>query len=167
MRHWFAIYCRPRQELRALENLQWQGYNAFYPRLRILRQRKDGLTPVIESLFPRYLFIQLDDVVDNWAPIRSTRGVVEIVRSAGRPLPVPENVIAQIWVNLSEEFHCLDLTGNSDFQPGEQVTIVGSPLRGNCAEFCARKGADRVVVLLKVMHSEQKVVLPASAISRV
>lgn len=33
----------------------------------------------MESLFPGYLFIQLDQLNDNWHPIRSTRGVNQLV----------------------------------------------------------------------------------------
>ena len=165
MRHWFAIYCRPRQELPALENLRRHRYDAFCPRLRILRHRKGALALVIESLFPHYLLIQLDNVADNWAPICSSRGLVEIVKAACRPLLVPENVITRIRANLSEEFHCLDLTGSRDIKPGEQVNVVDNPFSGSCAEFCARKGAG-LAVLLKVMQSEHKAVLPASTTSR-
>lgn len=166
MRQWFAIYCRPRQEARALENLQRQGYNAFYPKLRILRQRQGGLSPVVESLFPRYLFIQLDDVADNWAPIRSTRGVVELVRCAGRPLPVPESIISDIKARQVEGNDYLDLVGGSDFRSGEKLQITDGPFAGNSAEFYSRKGEDRVLVLLNVMHSTQTIELPARAIAR-
>lgn len=166
MRQWFAIYCRPRQEARALENLQRQGYNAFHPKLRILRQRPGGLTPVVESLFPRYLFIQLDDVADNWAPIRSTRGVVELVRSAGKPLPVPQQVIDAIQARHYGSNDYLDMIGDSDYRSGEKLQITDGPFAGNSAEFYARKGEDRVLVLLNVMHSTQKIELPARAIAR-
>ena len=166
MRQWFAIYCRPRQEVRALENLQRQGFTAFHPKLRILRQRQGGLAPVIESLFPRYLFIQLDDVTDNWAPIRSTRGVVELVRSAGQPLPVCESIIIDIKSRQAEGSDYIDLVGGSDFRSGEKIQITAGPFAGNSAEFYARKGADRVLVLLQIMHSPQTVQLPARAIAR-
>ena len=166
MRQWYAIYCRPRQEARALENLQRQGYSVFLPKLKILRQRRAGLLPVVECLFPRYLFIQLDSFDDNWAPIRSTRGVVEIVRSAGRPLPVPESVMAGL---LSSEVNgqvLIDCTNDSDWVRGEKLEITDGPFAGNPAEFLSRKSEDRVIVLLNIMHSQQAVELPAQAVAR-
>ncbi|HSA40732.1 MAG TPA: transcription termination/antitermination NusG family protein, partial [Mycobacterium sp.] len=47
---------------------------------------------VEESLFPGYLFIQLD-AQSNWAPLRSTRGVSRLVVFSGYPLPVPAGLI--------------------------------------------------------------------------
>lgn len=167
MRQWFAIYCRPRQELRALENLQRQGYTVFHPRLRILRQRQAGLVPVVESLFPRYLFILLDDGGDNWAPIRSTRGVVELVRSAGRPLAVPDSIIEELSSRQVSGQGYIDLVGGSDLVPGEKLRITSGPFAGNPAEFYARKADDRVVVLLNIMHTAQAIELPARAVARV
>lgn len=165
MRQWFAIYCRPRQELRALENLQRQGYTVFYPRMRILRQRQAGLVPVVESLFPRYIFILLDNINDNWAPIRSTRGVVELVRSAGSPLPVPEDVVSELSARHQGQGY-IDLTGGSDLVPGEKLQITSGPFAGNSAEFFSRKAEDRVIVLLNIMHSLQAIELPARAVAR-
>ncbi|HCS29508.1 MAG TPA: transcription/translation regulatory transformer protein RfaH [Spongiibacteraceae bacterium] len=167
MRQWFAIYCRPRQELRALENLQRQGYSVFFPQMRLLRQRRAGLVPVIESLFPRYIFILLDNINDNWAPIRSTRGVVELVKSAGRPLAVPDAVIEELSSRQVVGLDYIDLVGSSDLVPGEEVHITSGPFAGNPAEFYARKADDRVVVLLNIMHSKQTIELPARAVARV
>ena len=167
MRQWFAIYCRPRQEARALENLQRQGYTVFYPQMRILRQRQAGLVPVIESLFPRYIFILLDNISDNWAPIRSTRGVVELVRSAGRPLPVPDSVITELSSRQKDGHNYLDLVDRSDVVPGEKLQITRGPFAGNFAEFYSRKAEDRVIVLLNIMHSTQVIELPARDVARV
>ena len=36
--------------------------------------------PVVEPVFPRYLFVRLDFGVTNLAPIRSTLGVSDLVR---------------------------------------------------------------------------------------
>jgi transcriptional antiterminator RfaH len=34
----------------------------------------------IVVLFPGYLFIQLDEKLENWSPIRSTKGVQNFVK---------------------------------------------------------------------------------------
>src|SRR5580704_7010275 len=77
---WYLVQCRARQDERALENLQRQGFECYHPVYeseRIQRGRKH-LTSV--ALFPGYLFVRLDPVNDNWLPIRSTRGVIQVVR---------------------------------------------------------------------------------------
>jgi len=42
------------------------------------------------------LFIRLDHIHDNWAPIRSTRGVIQVVRFNEFPLPVADEIVEQI-----------------------------------------------------------------------
>ena len=166
MRQWYALYCRPKQEARAFDNLQRQGFSLYHPKLRTLKQRRAGLTPVIESLFPRYLFIHLDDQADNWAPIRSTRGVVDLVKVCGYPRPVPNQVIEQLAGLQTPVGGYIDHCAQSDFRAGESLRVTSGPFAGNCVEFLERSGEERVVVLLSIMHTIQKVEVPAVAVSR-
>jgi transcriptional antiterminator RfaH len=165
MRQWYALYCRPRQEARAYDNLQRQGFSLYHPKLRTLKQRRAGLTPVVESLFPRYLFIHLDDQADNWAPIRSTRGVVDLVKVGGYPRPVPNHVIEQL-ASFQVPDGYIDHCWESDFKEGERLRVTGGPFAGNWVEFLERGGDERVVVLLNIMHTLQKVEVPIASVSR-
>jgi len=49
-----------------------------------------------ESMFSRYLFIQLDDQSQNWGTIRSTLGVSKRVSSGPQPAKVPQ-VPYRVW----------------------------------------------------------------------
>src|SRR4029077_10510548 len=93
---WYLVQCKSRREERALEHLERQGfecYRPFYETERIRRGRKH-LTRA--ALFPGYLFIRLDRIHDNWLPICSTRGVIQIVRFDDYPMPVADVIIQQI-----------------------------------------------------------------------
>ena len=72
---WYLIYTKPRQERYARENLERQGYEVYLPLIRDRRRRKGRYVETVDALFPRYLFIHLDQDTDNWSPIRSTFGV--------------------------------------------------------------------------------------------
>ena len=78
---WYLIHTKPRQESRAALNLAQQGYQCYLPLMAVERLRQRALTLVLEPLFSRYLFIQLDTSHSgqNWGPIRSTKGVARIV----------------------------------------------------------------------------------------
>ena len=81
--NWYLLQCKPRQDERAHLNLMQQNYQVFHPQLvseRVIRGKRQR---VQESLFPGYLFIQLSRD-DNWAPLRSTRGVSRFVEFAPR-----------------------------------------------------------------------------------
>ncbi|HBA65302.1 MAG TPA: transcription/translation regulatory transformer protein RfaH, partial [Methylococcaceae bacterium] len=67
---WHVIHTKPKQEKRALENLQKQDFECFLPTCSIEKIRRGRITVSLEPLFPRYLFINLKQGT-NWAPIRS------------------------------------------------------------------------------------------------
>ncbi len=167
LKHWYTIQCKPREEARAEANLDRQGYRTFRPLIRRPIRRGGRRTAVTESLFPRYLFAQLCEVAENWAPIRSTRGVLGLVRFGSSPVPVPEPVIEGIRLRLDPESGCLDLTRDSDFAPQQPVTITDGPFQGREALFLARTGEERVIVLMQIMSQCQQVELPAAAVGPV
>ena len=79
--YWYLIYTKPRQEQRALLNLEQQGYECYLPLHAAEKLQRGKLSVVEEPLFPRYLFIQLDtsQTGKSWGPIRSTKGVSHLV----------------------------------------------------------------------------------------
>ncbi|WP_062267759.1 transcription termination/antitermination NusG family protein [Endozoicomonas arenosclerae] len=73
---WYLLKTRPRQEQRAQENLETQGFDVYCP---FVKMRIKGLLKE-EILFPGYVFLYLDlKDLDRYHKIRSTRGVNEIV----------------------------------------------------------------------------------------
>ena len=59
----------------------------------VRRQARPDARPRLESMFPRYLFVQLQSGLQDWAPIRSTRGAIGLVRRGEQPAVVPDSVI--------------------------------------------------------------------------
>jgi len=86
---WYTIQCKGRESVRAAENLHRQGYEIFHP---LITYAGGHHTP----LFPYYLFIRLNQTDSNWRPIRSTRGVLKVVRFGPKPTPVPDDFIATL-----------------------------------------------------------------------
>lgn len=160
--HWYLLQCKPRQDERAHLNLLQQNYVVFHPQLvsqRILRGRRQR---VLESLFPGYLFIQLSRD-DNWAPLRSTRGVSRIVEFNHGPATVAEHVIEHLRARCSESsMSALD----ESLKPGEPLQIISGPLSPLEGVFQALHGTDRVMILLQFLNREQSVCLPLSVIER-
>ncbi len=44
---WYAIHAKPKQEQRALENLERQGFEAWLPLITVEKLRRGRLTEVI------------------------------------------------------------------------------------------------------------------------
>jgi transcriptional antiterminator RfaH len=158
---WYVVQCKPREERRALENLERQRFLCYLPTLAVERLRQGSRVEVPETLFPGYLFIHLDEVRDNWHPIRSTRGVIQIVRFNQFPLPVRDEIIDAIRQRL-ESMPCRV----PYLQPGERVRITDGCFSNLEAIFLANDGAERVVLLMNILHSEQKVSFPIHAVRR-
>lgn len=158
-RRWYLLQCKPREVFRAAEHLGNQGFMAFVPTLRrevVRRGRRDF---VVEPLFPHYCFVLLSDLADNWAPIRSTRGVTKLVRFGDLPLAVPDAVIAALQMREAAE-QVGDAEPQALFAPGQRVTISEGPLAGLEAVFASRDGDERVVLFLKILHQQQRVRVP-------
>ena len=73
------MQARPRQAALAVEHLERQGYCVFHPRLHVEQLRRGRPVVVEQALFPDYLFIRLQAGVDNFGPVRSTRGVAVVL----------------------------------------------------------------------------------------
>ncbi|MEX0449289.1 transcription/translation regulatory transformer protein RfaH [Spiribacter sp. 221] len=164
MKRWYAVYCKPREDERAELHLDNQDFEVFRPKHRVRRKRQGGMTTLIESLFPRYLFIHLDDVSENWAPIRSTRGVAGLVRWGDRIPAVPDPIVDCLRLNV-DEVGCIP-TPPADYKPGDRLRILEGPFAGLEGVFYTRKGEDRVMLLLEIMKQPQKMTFAEAALAR-
>jgi transcriptional antiterminator RfaH len=158
---WYLIQCKARQDERALEHLERQGFECYrpvYEKERIRRGRKE-LASV--ALFPSYLFIRLDRVHDNWLPIRSTRGVIQIVRFDENPLPVADGIVETIRRRTESQ-----PTREPYLTSGERVVITDGGFSGLEAIFVASHGDARVMLLLNILQSEQTLSFPIGSVRK-
>jgi transcriptional antiterminator RfaH len=149
--NWYVVQCKPRQQDRALTNLERQGGECFLPRRRVERVQAGKRTMVEEALFPGYLFlsISLDDPL--WSKLRSTFGVNRLVSFGGYPLPVEPGLIAAI-----RQF-CIQGDPIARFKAGSTVQITQGALKGLQAIFETYDGETRAILLLKLLHQQQRV----------
>jgi transcriptional antiterminator RfaH len=154
---WYLVYAKPRQETVARLNLERQGYNVYLPLVRQPRRHKGRPISVVAPMFPRYLFIQLDKHTDNWGPIRSTFGVVSIVRFGQAAAAVPNDLIALL--RSREDESGIQVLPMEQYRQGAKVRITAGGFAGYEGIFVARSGHDRVTVLLEVLgrHTRAKV----------
>lgn len=162
MKNWYAVHCKPLQDARAEEHLRNQAYEVFRPQIRRRRRQGGRFRQMVESMFPGYLFIRLDKVRENWAPIRSTRGVAGLVRLGAETPVVPEPVIDELKRRADGD-NCIEWVAG-DYRPNERIRITEGPLAGYEALFTGRSGEERVIVLLEIMQRVQRLVLPERAI---
>jgi transcriptional antiterminator RfaH len=146
---WYVVHTKPRQETRALENLQNQGFNCFLPIIQVQKVRNQKVQTITEPMFSRYLFIQLDDTTQNWGPIRSTLGVSKLVSFGHQPAKVPSEFIAFLREAPPETLERM-------FAPGDSVQIASGPLQGLEGQYLAHDGETRAFVLVDLLGQPQK-----------
>jgi len=151
--NWYLAACKPRQEKRASEHLDNQGIEYFLPEITVEKKRQGKVISQIEPLFPGYIFIQLDDDHPLWSKVRSTRGLRDFVRFAGKPGRVPSSLIAQLKEGYSEE----EAPKISMLpKPGEAIRIKHGPFAGLEAIFETLDGNERAIILLNLLGKEQR-----------
>jgi transcriptional antiterminator RfaH len=162
--HWYLIHTKPRQERRALENLERQGYPCYLPIFPVQKIRRAKLTTVEESLFPRYLFIQLDVGPQgmDWGPIRSTLGVSQLVRFGSEAAKVDQRIINF----LREHENTLRASPAEHFTPGERLTVLDGPFAGLEAVFQITEGEKRVIVLIEMLSRQVKVAIAPGSVRK-
>jgi len=149
MKKWYLIQTKPQQESIAAQNLSNQGFEIFHPKAIIKNKTV--------SLFPRYLFIELDDKAQNWTPIRSTKGVANFVRFGLRFAIVPNKIINMIKIQQQQTIE--KLINIYSHQKGDDIEIQSGAFKGQKAVFQNYNSRDRVIVLLKLIGQQQEVEL--------
>lgn len=162
MKQWFVVQTKPKQESLAELNLERQGYETYCPRVLQRRRYRSGWKKIIEPLFPRYLFIRLEQGRDNFASIRSTLGVTGLVSFGGIPKALSSRLVEEI---RSLEDDRLNLRVDTpDWRPGDEVEIVEGAFCGIKGLFLADSGEERVVLLLNMLGSEHHLIVQQDAI---
>ena len=137
----------------AVEHLDRQGFVTFLPLIRAAKRRRGRWQSPLEALFPGYLFTQLDLQTQNTAPIRSTRGVIGLVRFGGEIRPVPDALVSELQARRAGEAIEFDAL----FKKDDAVTLVDGPFIGLTGIFQAQTGPERVAILLDLMGRSNKV----------
>ena len=163
MNNWFAIYTQPRNEGLASENLIRQGFEVVLPMYLKRRSHARRIDNVPAPLFPRYLFASFDPQKSGWRAIRSTRGVIDLVRSGLDPVPVSEAIIDEIRRRQDEQGYVV-LAKHYNLKRGTRIRIDEGPFAGLEAIFESQRDDERVVALLSLLGRKVMVHLPIRAV---
>lgn len=143
---WYVVQVRPKQEYIALENLEQQYDTVFLPEKLIDLRHKRRIKRDREALFPGYLLIRLSKE-DDWGPIRSTRGVIGLVKF-GQTIPYIKDECLSDFMKIKHQ---------TDYQVGDKVIFNHKESFLNIPAIVKMNGSDRVQVLMTLLGSERLV----------
>ena len=141
-----------------------QGYQVYLPRLvQAVRQRgrwRDRVVP----LFPRYLFLGLNEGCQALSPVRSTVGVANVVRFGATYATVPDQVIRGLRARADVQSGLHRMDHPVSLEPGMAVKIASGPFDGLEGIFQRAVGTERVVVLLNLLGQDAAVRVSTNSI---
>jgi transcriptional antiterminator RfaH len=158
---WHLVHTKPRGETRAMENLERQGFEVFLPMISLQKVRRGKLSNVTEPMFCRYLFIRTTSIMQDLSLVRSTLGVIALVRFGAVPAKVPND-----WV---ESIRLQPAVQEKLFNAGDKLLIGHGMLKGLDAVFVQPDGETRAIVLINLLSKSHMVsyetahLLPQSA----
>jgi transcriptional antiterminator RfaH len=164
MSRWYLIHTKPSGEATARENLVRQGYEVYLPRLQQSVRRRGGIEERVVALFPRYLFLRLEEGAQALAPVRSSIGVSGVVRFGADCAVVPESLIRQLRAREDTATGLHRLAQPEVLVSGMPIRIAMGPFDGLAGVFERNDGADRVLVLLNLLGQNTRVRLPLRSI---
>jgi transcriptional antiterminator RfaH len=149
---WLVAYTKPRLELVALQNLERQNFEVYLPRYKKFKNTETGPVPVLEPMFPRYIFFRPSTPQQSIETVRSTKGISHIVRfgfelgivSAYMVASLREFEVSQNQATLQEM---------SNFKVGQKVKLKHVAL-GAFEGLIQSVSKKRVAVLLEIMGRE-------------
>ena len=148
---WFLIYTKPRQEERAKENLENQGFETFLPMIAYEKIKQPKLYS-LKPMFPRYLFTKFNVEKNNWVNIKSTRGVSHVITFGDKLTEVPNSVMDYLKSKVDDNDALKLQTTRKTFQKGDKLVIHKGVFQGKEAKFLSTTGKERVRILLKLMN---------------
>ncbi len=161
---WYVIHTKPSQEFRAEENLSNQGYQTYLPVCQVEKVKQGKLILEKQALFKRYLFIDLDEVETNWMPIRSTRGVHQLLvwPISKKPILVKDELIEALKNQDMQRRH------QELFKPGQSLHIVEGAFKGIQGLFnelqTLADGELRAHLLIDFLGKQQELSVPVSQV---
>jgi transcriptional antiterminator RfaH len=150
---WCVVKSKPRQVYKALENLKNQGFETWLPSIQIEKIKMGRRVSVSEPFFSNYLFIRIDQELHNWAPIRSTRGVSQLLQQGQHLAVIPDIYIVDLKQRLANS------SPTAALEAGATLKIISGPFRNLEVTFQKmlqmNSGDERAIAFLSILGKEQ------------
>ena len=164
--NWFAVYTKPRQEQIALFNLEGQSFECFLPMAEANGQcRSARIKALHEPLFPRYLFLKAAPEAQSLATVRSTRGVVGLVRAGFELIKIHGSVIAALKTRMHPATGLIRID-SIGLNNGDRVRVSDGPFATLEGVFKEHRGRTRSLLLLEILGRETAVEVDARLLQR-
>ncbi len=160
---WYVVQTQPHAEARAEVHLRRQGFTTYLPRLIKSRRHARKTEQVSRPLFPRYMFVRIDQAHQGWHAISSTFGVSHLIGGENGPVALRDGVIEALRQREDADGHVhLDAP---KFLRGAAVRVLDGVFASCLGMFESMSDKDRVTVLLDLLGRRVRVALEAESVA--
>jgi transcriptional antiterminator RfaH len=163
---WYVVHTRPKQEDRTSTNLQTLGIETLNPKLRVnkFNEFSGKLTQIVKPLFPGYIFSRFR-YNQNYHQVRYTRGVHSLVRFNDQPVPVADEIIELVRMQIGGDGFVKTF---DELKPGDEVVINNGRFQNFYGVFeRGMPDSDRVRILLNTVGFQAHIVVDRTAVKKV
>lgn len=160
---WYVAQTHANGEFKATGHLLRQGFSVYLPKYMKLRSHARRKEWVARPLFPRYLFVGVNEDNQRWRAIKSTIGISNLVSFDGAPTPIDEDIITSLR-DREDEAGMVSLATRSLFKKGDPVRLLGGALSERIGLFDSIDDKMRVTVLLDLLGRQLRVRAPIETV---
>lgn len=142
---WSVVQSQPACEHRAITHIERQGFTLYAPKEKIVRISRGKKVHTWRWLFPRYLFVWIED---QWQRLFSTIGVSTVLMNGENPARLPEHWISDL---KAREHHGLIELKRERFRKGQDVQVTGGLFAGQHGIYQGMTSRQREIILLSVL----------------
>jgi transcription antitermination factor NusG len=140
------VFTAPRHEKRIVTHCEDRQITSFLPVYQVKHRWKNRQTVTLDlPLFPNYLFVHIDP--QEQFRVLNVPGVVSILSTGNRPLPVPDQYITALQGALLKH----RIEPHSNLEVGDRVCITSGPMAGMEGILERRKNGPWVVLKLEMI----------------
>lgn len=164
LRHWYAVFTKPRSEKKVHQRMINQGIESFLPLIKTVRQWSDRKKTVEVPLISSYIFVYMEE--KNLYKTLPIQGTVNVLKHLGKPAKIKEVEIENLRI-LSGNSDCEQISNCINVLKGDDVEVINGPFMGLHAT-CLQEGKNhRVIVKIDTLGSCFNVNIPLSFLRKV
>lgn len=156
-REWYAFRVRPRHEKAVSNSLRGKCCKEFLPLVKTRSRWVDRVKNVDRPLFPGYIFCEAER--HEISMIRSTPGILDVVRAGSSPLPARRDEVESLLRAVQNDLP-MEACQFEDFSGGRPVRIATGALKGLCGVIAEVRGERRLVISIELLQRQVLVEIP-------
>jgi transcription antitermination factor NusG len=161
MKHWYAIYIRPRAEKKAKFLLEEKGIDCYLPLKKTLRQWSDRKKWVELPVISGYIFVHIE--MKERLEVLQTDFVLAFVTWLGQYAVIPDEQITAMKQMLGQEVYRVE-TDFEKYHINQEVRVISGPLTGMKGFLVKVKNRKKIMIRIDHIQVNMMVEVPAAHI---